>query len=160
MHISLLHTNFFMLFATPWFLSSFLSWMIAQAAKLVTALICTRRVDFSYFVSTGGMPSAHSAMVTGLATSIGITEGFDSVAAMIAISFAAVTMFDAAGVRQAAGQQAAVLNQIIDELFHEHRLSEARLKELLGHTRFEVFCGLLIGVFTALGVCAHMCLCK
>ena len=158
MHISPLQANFFALFATPWFLSSFLSWMIAQAAKLITALVCTRRVDFSYFVSTGGMPSAHSAMVTGLATSVGVTEGFDSVAAMIAMSFAAVTMFDATSVRHAAGQQAVVLNQIIDELFREHRLSEARLKELLGHTRFEVFCGLLIGVFTALGVCAHFAL--
>ena len=153
-----LHDNFFALFATPWFLSAFCSWMIAQAAKLVAALIATRRIDFSYFVSTGGMPSAHSAMVTGLATSVGLTEGFDTAVAMIAVSFAAVTMFDAAGVRHAAGHQAAVLNQIIDELFHKHRLSEERLKELLGHTRFEVFCGLLIGVFTAIGICAHFCL--
>ena len=151
-----LHANFFALFVTPWFLSSFLSWMIAQSAKLIAALIETRRVDFSYFVSTGGMPSAHSAMVSGLATAVGLTEGFDTPVAVVAISFAAITMFDAAGVRHAVGQQAAVLNQIIDEFFRTHRLSEARLKELLGHTRFEVFCGLLIGVLTAMGICAKM----
>ncbi|MCL1887641.1 MAG: divergent PAP2 family protein [Kiritimatiellaeota bacterium] len=152
----MLHDNFFAIFATPWFLSSFLSWMIAQAAKLVAALVTVHRVDFRYFVSTGGMPSAHSAMVTGLAVSVGLTEGFESAPAMIAAAFAAVTMFDAANVRRAAGQQAAVLNQIIDELFRTHRLSEARLKELLGHTRLEVFCGLIIGFLTALGVCASM----
>ena len=129
--------------------------MIAQAAKLLSALVLTRRVDFRYFVSTGGMPSAHSAMVTGLAVSVGVTEGFDAAPAMIAAAFAAITMFDAANVRRAAGQQAAVLNKILDELFRTHRLSEARLKELLGHTRLEVFFGLLIGILTALGVCAH-----
>jgi len=152
----MLHDNFFSLFATPWFLSSFASWMIAQAAKLLSALATTRRVDFRFFVSTGGMPSAHSAMVTGLAASVGLTEGFDTAPAMVATAFAAVTMFDAANVRRAAGQQAVVLNQIIDELFRTHRLSEARLKELLGHTRLEVFCGLLIGILTALGVCAKL----
>ncbi|MCL1888628.1 MAG: divergent PAP2 family protein [Kiritimatiellaeota bacterium] len=151
----MLHENFFDLFATPWFCSAFFAWMIAQAAKLVAALIVTRKVDFRFFVSTGGMPSAHSAMVTGLATSVGLTEGFEGVAAIIAASFAAVTMFDAAGVRRAAGQQAAVLNKIVDELFHKHRLSEERLKELLGHTRLEVFCGLVIGALTAIGVCAR-----
>ena len=151
-----LHDNFFALFATPWFVSAFLSWMIAQAAKLLAALVATRRVDFRYFVSTGGMPSAHSAMVTGLAASVGVTEGFDTAPAMIATAFAAITMFDAANVRRAAGQQAAVLNQIIDELFRTRRFSEARLKELLGHTRLEVFCGLVIGALTALGVCAKM----
>lgn len=155
MHSALFHDNFFALFTTPWFWSAFLAWMIAQAAKLVSALILTHRFDFRYFVSTGGMPSAHSAMVTGLAASVGITEGFDSVAAMIAVSFASITMFDAAGVRRAAGQQAMVLNQMIDELFHKHRLSEDRLKELLGHTRLEVFCGLIIGALAAMGVCAQ-----
>ena len=157
MHFEL-HDNFFALFGSPWFLSAFCAWMIAQAAKLVVALIDTRRIDFRYFVSTGGMPSAHSAMVTGLATSVGLTEGFDTAVAVVAVSFAAITMFDAAGVRRAAGQQATVLNKIMDEFFHTHRLSEARLKELLGHTRFEVFCGLLIGIFTAMGICARVSL--
>jgi len=154
----LLHDNFLHLFTTPWFLSAFLSWMIAQAAKLVADLVNNRRLDFRFFVSTGGMPSAHSAMVTGLATSVGLTEGFHTAPAMMAMAFAAVTMFDAASVRRAAGHQAAVLNKMMDELFKSRRLSEARLKELLGHTRLEVFCGLLIGVLTAMGVCARFIL--
>jgi hypothetical protein len=59
-------------------------------------------------------------------------------------------MFDAAGVRNAAGEQARILNQIVDELFKEHRFSEKRLKELLGHTRFEVFVGMLLGILSAI----------
>ena len=66
--------SFFSFFNKPWFWSAFLGWSVAQTIKLVTELVRTHRVDFSYYVSTGGMPSAHSAMVSGLATSIGLTE--------------------------------------------------------------------------------------
>ncbi len=139
-------------FETPWFWSAFAGWMLAQGCKLLAALIQDRRLDFGYLVSTGGMPSAHSAMVCGLATAVSLTEGFGSVAAILAWCFAGVTMFDAAGVRNAAGEQARTLNQIIDEFFKEHRFPEKRLKELLGHTRFEVFIGMLIGILTAIVV--------
>ncbi len=98
------------------------------------------------------MPSAHSAMVCGLCTSIGLTEGFDSPVAMLASGFAAITMFDAAVVRRAAGHQASILNQIIEELFKHHTLSQTHLKELLGHTRNEVFAGMGVGIATAFAV--------
>ena len=109
----------------------------------------TRRMDMRFLLSTGGMPSAHSAMVCALATSIGMTEGFDHAVTMLATAFAAVTMFDAAVVRRATGQQARILNQMLDEMVLKHRISEKRLKELLGHTRLEVFVGMLVGMLCA-----------
>ncbi len=140
------------LFVTPWFWSALAGWSLAQCCKLMAVLITERRLDIGYFVSTGGMPSAHSAMVSALATAISLTEGFGAPIAILSWCFAGVTMFDAAGVRNAAGEQARILNQIVDELFKEHRLSEKRLKELLGHTRFEVFVGMLIGILSAIVV--------
>ena len=90
--------------------AAFFSWCSAQAIKLAIDFAKTRRVDFRYFVSTGGMPSAHSATVTGLATSLGLTQGWDAPITALASVFAIITMFDAATVRHAAGLQAQVLN--------------------------------------------------
>ena len=98
------------------------------------------------------MPSAHSAMASSVATAMGLAEGFASPMFALAFCFAAVVMFDAQSVRAAAGKQARLLNQIVDELFKEHHLSEVKLKELLGHTRLEVFFGMVIGVFSALAL--------
>ncbi len=147
---------FINLFKTPWFWSAFLGWTLAQCIKMTTDLVRTGRLDLSYLVSTGGMPSAHSALVSALATSIGLTEGFGAPITIIAVSFAGITMFDAAGVRNAAGHQARILNKMLDELFHEHRLNEARLKELLGHTRLEVFVGMLTGILVAMLVISRL----
>jgi len=144
--------NPFRLLTMPWFWSSFLGWTVAQGIKMSSVLIRTKRIDFRYLLSTGGMPSAHSAMVCGLCTSIGLTEGFDSPVAMLASGFAAITMFDAAVVRRAAGHQASILNQMIEELFKQHTLKQTRLKELLGHTRSEVFAGMGVGIATAFAV--------
>jgi len=132
------------------FWAALLGWIVAQTAKMINSLIESRRLDFSYMVSTGGMPSAHSAMASALATSIGLCEGFDSALFAIGTAFAVVVMFDAQSVRKAAGEQAKLLNQIVDELLREHHLSENKLKELLGHTRLEVFMGCLTGIATAL----------
>jgi hypothetical protein len=144
--------NPFILMTMPWFWSSFLAWTVAQSIKMSSVLIRTRKIDFRYLLSTGGMPSAHSAMVCGLCTSIGLTEGFNTPVAMLASGFAAITMFDAAVVRRAAGLQATILNQMIEELFKHHTLSQTRLKELLGHTRSEVFAGMGVGIATAFAV--------
>lgn len=145
-----IHSNFFLLFKSLWFWAPFLGWCVAQSIKLSIDFYKTRRIDFSYFVSTGGMPSAHSALVSALSTSIGLTEGFNSPIFALALCFAAVTMFDAAGVRYAAGQQAKLLNKITIELFEEHKLNVPRLKELLGHTRKEVLAGMLTGIVVAI----------
>jgi acid phosphatase family membrane protein YuiD len=133
----------------PSFWAALLGWLIAQTIKMGCSLLETKRLDFSYMVSTGGMPSAHSAMASALATSLGLCHGFDSALFSLGVAFAIVVMFDAQSVRAAAGEQARLLNQIVDELLHEHHLSEKKLKELLGHTRVEVLMGMLTGIATA-----------
>lgn len=127
-------------------------WLVAQLTKMLICLIQSRRLDFRYLASTGGMPSAHSSLVSALTTALAITNGLDSPIFAVSFVFAAVVMFDAQTVRAAAGKQARLLNQIVDELFQEHHLSENKLKELLGHTRLEVFFGMLTGIFTAMAV--------
>ncbi|QHI68876.1 divergent PAP2 family protein [Tichowtungia aerotolerans] len=127
-------------------------WLVAQLTKMLICLIQSRRLDFRYLASTGGMPSAHSSLVSALTTAIVLTDGFNSPLFAISVVFASVVMFDAQTVRAAAGKQARLLNQIVDELFQEHHLSETKLKELLGHTRLEVFFGMLTGIATALAV--------
>ena len=129
-----------------------LAWLIAQTIKLTIALARNHRVDFRYLVSAGGMPSAHSALVTALATGVGREQGLDSALFAVAALFAAVVMYDAAGVRQAVSVQARILNRMMDEFFTQHAFSERRLFELLGHTRLEVFVGFLLGL--AVGVLA------
>lgn len=138
------------LFKSASFLSALAAWTAAQFTKMLCGFYETHRLDFSYLVSTGGMPSAHSALVCGLATSVGLEHGFGSTLFVLALGFALITMFDASTVRRAAGMQAKLLNQIVDELFKEHHLSEGKLAELLGHTRLEVFLGLIIGVLVAM----------
>jgi uncharacterized protein len=119
----------------------------AQGLKLIIELIRDRKVNFRYLVTTGGMPSAHSALVGALAAGIGQTMGWSSPDFAIACLFAVIVMYDAAGVRQAAGKQARLLNQITEELFQDgHNFNEEKLKELLGHTPFQVLVGLMLGI--------------
>ena len=121
--------------------------LIAQASKLIIDLAKNRKFNVRVLVTTGGMPSAHSALVTSLATGVGQTAGWASPEFAIASIFAAIVMYDAAGVRQAAGKQARILNQMIDELFSkDHEFNEDKLKELLGHTPFQVIVGSILGI--------------
>jgi uncharacterized protein len=130
---------------------SILASLIAQFFKLIIELIRHGKVNLRYLFSTGGMPSAHSALVSSLATSIGLKEGWASSQFAIACLFAVIVMYDAAGVRQAAGKQARILNQILDEFFRDGKeIDEERLKELLGHTPFQVLVGLTLGVCISL----------
>ncbi|TVQ60087.1 MAG: divergent PAP2 family protein [Spirulina sp. DLM2.Bin59] len=125
--------------------------LLAQGIKLITSLIQKGRIDVRHLFSTGGMPSAHSALVAALATGVGQVKGWNSAEFAIAALFAVIVMYDAAGVRQAAGKQARILNQILDELFQEGKeLNEERLKELLGHTPFQVLMGLILGIGVSL----------
>jgi uncharacterized protein len=127
-------------------LVAFLACITAQGLKLVIELIRHGTVNIKFLVTAGGMPSAHSALVGALATSVGLQMGWDSLEFAIASLFAIIVMYDAAGVRQAAGKQARILNQIIDELYQGQDFDEERLKELLGHTPFQVLVGLVLGV--------------
>lgn len=132
--------------------SSLAAWLLAQSLKMALGWRKTRELDFRYLVSTGGMPSAHSAFVSALATAVGLQEGFHSTLFAVAFAFAVIVMFDAQSVRRAAGLQARLLNQIVAELFKEHHLSGHKLAELLGHTRLEVFCGMALGIAVALAL--------
>ncbi len=144
--------NDLLLSNAPLFWSGAAGWMVAQGTKMLIGLSRTKRIDFHYIVSTGGMPSAHSSLVCALATSVGLREGFGASIFMIAFGFAVIVMFDASTVRRAAGQQARILNQIVDEFHEKKRFSEKKLAELLGHTRFEVLMGAIVGVLTAYAV--------
>jgi acid phosphatase family membrane protein YuiD len=96
------------------------------------------------------MPSSHSAVVVALATRVGINEGVNSTSFALATVFAAVVLYDAAGIRRAVSIQARILNRMLEEVFEYQRFSEKRLLELLGHTPFEVFVGSLLGLLFAL----------
>ncbi|MGQ4647434.1 divergent PAP2 family protein [Lyngbya aestuarii] len=121
--------------------------LVAQLSKLLVELTKNRKFNLRVLVTTGGMPSSHSALVTALAVGVGQTVGWASPEFAIAAIFAVIVMYDAAGVRQAAGKQARILNQIIDELLIQGKeFNEERLKELLGHTPFQVIVGLGLGI--------------
>ena len=125
-------------------------WAVAQLVKVPINYAVHRKLDLRLWVSAGGMPSSHSALVCALATSVALEDGLGSTAFAICVALAMVVMYDAAGVRRAASQQARILNQIIDELFQGHPISEEKLKELLGHTRFQVIVGALMGILGTL----------
>ena len=124
--------------------------LIAQILKFIIFTIRTRKINFKIFTTTGGMPSSHSAGVMGLATSIGLIDGFNSTLFAVAIGFAMITMYDAAGVRRAAGKTAACLNRMMEDYYkHDVQAIGEKLKELLGHTPFEVYMGALLGIALA-----------
>ncbi|MGE5707205.1 MAG: divergent PAP2 family protein [Bacteroidota bacterium] len=137
------------MFANQAIISGIAAGSIAQLIKFVTAYIRRGRPDFRSLVTTGGMPSSHTALVMGLATSVGLQAGFHTIPFDISIAFAAIVMYDAAGVRQAAGKQAKVLNRIIFDLQNSLSFKEENLKELLGHTPREVIGGAILGIVVA-----------
>ena len=109
-----------------------------------------KKIKISRIVSSGGMPSSHSSFVTSLSTLVGMELGFNSMEFAIVAVFSIIIMYDASGVRRAVGKQAAVLNQIIDDLHHKKHIEQKKLKELVGHTPIEVLFGALLGILTAL----------
>lgn len=121
--------------------------IVAQIVKFFAHWALRKQLDFRMFTTTGGMPSSHAAGVMGLSTSVGLINGFNSVEFAIALGFAFIVMYDAAGVRRAAGKQAACLNRIIMDVYKQE-LKEAggKLKELLGHTPLQVFIGAVFGI--------------
>ena len=124
-----------------------LAWAIAQAIKVVLTLVISRRFDSSRVLGSGGMPSSHSAMVCAMVTAIGLHEGVGSSIFALAVCFAGVVMYDAAGVRRSTGKNAAVINRLIEDLTKDgFTFSEERLKELVGHTPIQVLAGALLGI--------------
>jgi len=126
------------------------AWLIAQTIKVIIGVVRYKKFDFRWFVGTGGMPSSHVAGASCLACLIGLDYGFASVYFALAVSFALVVMFDAQGVRRAAGKQARILNKITEDIYWQGKIDEGRLRELVGHTPVEVIVGFLLGITIAL----------
>lgn len=135
---------------------SLLGWLIASFAKIIVSLIKEKRLDFRRIYGSGGMPSSHSATVSSLATAVAKTDGMQSTNFAIAFMFAFIVMYDASGVRRAAGEQARILNQLVNNLSeHKPVYLKKNLKELIGHTPLEVVVGALLGILIGLVMPYH-----
>jgi acid phosphatase family membrane protein YuiD len=129
-----------------------LAWFVAQFIKVILILIMEKRLDIRGMVSSGGMPSSHTATVSALAAAVGLVEGLNSVAFAVATILAVIVMYDAAGVRRAVGFQAHVINRMVKEFrFGRGSLSiyEKDLREIIGHTPFQVIMGCGLGILIA-----------
>ena len=126
------------------------AWFVAQVLKIFTELIRKRRLDFGLLISSGGMPSSHSSFVTAVTTVIGLTEGFDSPIFALGAIVSMIVMYDASGVRRAAGNQAKVINDILASIENTGINLDKKLKEMLGHTPIEVAAGGTLGIVIAL----------
>jgi acid phosphatase family membrane protein YuiD len=130
-------------------IAAVLSGLIAQALKVVIELIRTHRFNLLRFFDNGGMPSSHTALVTTLTVGVGVYAGVNSSIFSVTLVFSLYFVFEAAGLRQEVGNQARVLNDLVDDLRATHHVDRSRLKELVGHTWGEVFGGLLLGLLLA-----------
>ena len=128
----------------------FLLWFGIQFFKLIYDLVTTKKFNFKRILGAGGMPSSHSAVVTGLATLVGKYEGVNTPIFAITLILAFVVMYDACGVRRAAGKQAALLNKLIETPGLTGVQVSEKLVEVLGHTPIQVFVGALIGLIAGL----------
>jgi len=125
-------------------------WAIAQTIKVILGIVRERRFNFKWFIGTGGMPSSHAAGAAALATLCGLELGFNSVIFALTAVFALVTMFDAQGVRRSTGQQAEILNKILDDIYWRGKFETEKLMELIGHTPIQVLMGALLGIALAI----------
>lgn len=131
--------------------TAIIGWGTAQILKFILVLVIYKRFDFRRFIGSGGMPSSHSSLVVSLTMSIGFIKGFDSLIFALSAVMSLVVMYDAAGVRRSAGQQAAILNKIVEDWGRaDYSLTEKKLKELLGHTPVEVIAGAILGTIIAI----------
>ena len=132
-------------------LVSLSSWFVAQVLKTILYALETRKLDITRLFGDGGMPSGHSATVTSLAVFSGLSFGFDSFQFAATAILAIVVCHDAMGVRLETGKQAIKINEIIAafELLAPDKISEANLKEFVGHTPIQVLAGILLGILNA-----------
>lgn len=129
----------------------FIAWFVAQFYKVLVSIITEKRITLKRIFETGGMPSSHSSTMTALVTSIGLVYGTNNVEFTIAFVLAGIVMYDAAGIRRAAGKHAGLLNKLLERFNVKigEKIYDGKLKELLGHTPFEVFIGGIVGIVVA-----------
>ena len=141
--------DFSILISNPLINVAVVSWCAAQILKTSIHLFKHGEFKKERLSGAGGMPSSHSSLVMAVTTAIGLGQGFDSYMFGLALTVALVVMYDAAGVRRAAGDQARILNRVVGFIFHEEEFNHKQLKELLGHKPIEVLAGAILGVATA-----------
>jgi len=126
------------------------AWAVAQLLKMPLDYIRSRHWNWSLLLTTGGMPSSHSALVTATTLAIGLYYGFDNPTFALGVVITMVVTYDAAGVRQQAGIHAQRINMLFEELMRGHPIDEKDLREVIGHTPLEVAGGILLGIVVAI----------
>ena len=137
---------FVQLFTNKYLIVPILTWFFIQTFKVIWDLVTTKKFNFKRILGAGGMPSSHTAVVMSLSTLIGKEFGFNSPMFALSMVFAFVVMYDAAGVRRAAGKQATLLNKIVETPGLSDLEVQERLVEVLGHTPTQVIVGAIIGI--------------
>lgn len=125
------------------------AWLIAQIIKMPLDYLRTRKWNWALLITTGGMPSSHSSLMTATTLAIGLYHGFDNPLFALGVAITMIVTYDAAGVRQQAGIHAQRINVLFDELLRGHPINQKDLREVLGHTPLEVVGGILLGLIVA-----------
>ncbi|OGC05038.1 hypothetical protein A2276_03725 [candidate division WOR-1 bacterium RIFOXYA12_FULL_43_27] len=141
---------FVALFSNEPLVAAGVAFLLSQTLKIILYYFKDGELNLWHFCEAAGMPSTHSAMASAMTLSVGIVEGFASPSFALAVVFAIIVMYDAMGVRFAAGQQALILNKIIEDIYSEKAGEKEKLKELIGHTPTEVLGGLTLGIIVAI----------
>lgn len=143
------------LWSNPVFRAGFVAWIAAQALKVFTSYVKHRSWSWRPLFDSGGMPSSHSSLCMGVTTAVGLLHGVGSSLFPICLGFTSIVMYDASGVRQQAGKHAQVLNSLVEQSFdedHPIRVQTGKLKEVLGHSKTQVFCGAVLGVLVGIAL--------
>lgn len=127
--------------------AAILGWLTAQVIKFIIGLIKERKFTLKLLYSSGGMPSSHSATVCALTTAIAFNYGFESAEFAMSFVLAFIVMYDAMGVRRETGEQAKIINQLMEDFAKGDNVNMPKhLKELIGHTPPQVFAGGILGI--------------
>ena len=139
------------LFQNKVLIAGLAAWLLAQIIKMPLNYLYTRRWNWALLLTTGGMPSSHSSLMTGTVFAIGLYYGFDNPTFALGVAITMIVTYDAGGVRRQAGIHAQRINVLFGELLKGHPVSEKDLREVLGHTPLEVIGGILLGLVVATG---------
>ena len=139
------------LFQNKVLIAGLIAWLLAQVIKMPLNYFYTRKWNWALLLTTGGMPSSHSSLMTGTVFAIGLYYGFDNPLFALGVAITMIVTYDAGGVRRQAGIHAQRINVLFGELLQGHPISEKDLREVLGHTPLEVMGGILLGLVIATG---------
>ena len=143
------------LFSNRVLIGGLVGWFVAQVLKMILYSVINKTINWERMIGDGGMPSAHSATVSSMAMTSALIYGVGSFEFAVTTMLATIVMHDAMGVRLETGKQAKILNEMIalfEELGKPQVSAEKKLKEFVGHTPFQVLCGMILGMLIALGL--------